>query len=406
MKIPHKRKRDNQQWLLDWVVNQSGRVINYEYEERELPDNVKTYAQVPKALGRRADYKASIAEKARLSGHRRTALFTYQEAIFDYIQAQHAIFEDDHPVKLKYHSKLLRCFDALIDVADYPIERVEIPWEGKEIQANFHFIPGKPNAPCVIVLPGMDVTKEFHREPIDHTFTSRGMHAIVIDGPGQGTSNIRKIRINDDNYEQAVSAVIDWLVDRPEVDSTKIALHGQSMGSHWAVRAAAYDHRIKATAASMSCLGDKIGLFEQSSPRFKQIFMYMAGIQDENEFDIMAAKMNTLGYGKKIKTPFLIMTGEYDPLSPLESAEQFFDELVGPKELWVLEDYYHLIVKPPHFGGILQFNAKADWIRDALDGKFDHEHRRYVYISKSGLGQYSPETEGRVSVDPDLKPGY
>ena len=66
MKIPHKRKRDNQQWLLDWVVNQSGRVINYEYEERELPDNVKTYAQVPKALGRRADYKASIAEKARL----------------------------------------------------------------------------------------------------------------------------------------------------------------------------------------------------------------------------------------------------------------------------------------------------------------------------------------------------
>ena len=132
----------------------------------------------------------------------------------------------------------------------------------------------------------------------------------------------------------------------------------------------------------------------------------MAGMQDESEFDIMAAKMNTRGYGKKIKTPFLIMTGEYDPLSPLESSEQFYDELLGPKELWVLEDYYHLIVKPPHFGGVLQFNAKADWIRDALDGKFDHEHRRYVYISKSGLGQYSPETEGRVSVDPDLKPGY
>ena len=72
----------------------------------------------------------------------------------------------------------------------------------------------------------------------------------------------------------------------------------------------------------------------------------------------------------------------------------------------IIEDYYHLIVKPPHFGGVLQFNAKADWIRDALDGKFDHEHRRYVYISKSGLGQYSPETEGRVSADPDLKPGY
>ena len=48
MKIPHNRRRDNQQWLLDWVVNKSGRVINYEYDERwELPPDVKTYSQVP-----------------------------------------------------------------------------------------------------------------------------------------------------------------------------------------------------------------------------------------------------------------------------------------------------------------------------------------------------------------------
>ena len=404
MKIPHNRKRDNQQWLLDWVVNKSGRVINYEYDDRELPPDVKTYSQVPKALGRRADYKASIAEKAKESGHARTALFTYQEAISDYIQAQHAIFEDDNPIKLKYHQKLLRCFDSLIEVAEYPIERVEIPWEGNEIQANFHILPDRPKAPCVIVLPGMDVTKEFHREPIDRTFTSRGMHAIVIDGPGQGTSNIRKIRITHNNYERAVSAVVDWLTQRPEIDPKKIAVHGQSMGSHWAARSASYDNRIKATAASMSCLGDKVGLFEQSSPRFKQIFMYMAGIKDEEKFDEMALLMDTAGFGKKIETPFLIITGEYDPLSPLESAEEFYDELSGAKELWVLEDYYHLIVKPPHFGGILQFNAKADWIRDALEGKFSSKHERYVYISKSGLGQYTPECDGRVSTDPDLRP--
>ena len=404
MRIPHERRRDNQQWLVDWVVNRSGRVINYEYDDRELPGDVKTYAQVPKALGKRAEYKESIADRARDAGHERTAMFTYQEAIFDYIQAQHSIFEDDHPFKKHYHAKLLGCFESLMEVADYPIERVEIPWEGHEIQANLHLLPGRPKAPCVIVLPGMDVTKEFHREPVDRTFTSRGMHAVVIDGPGQGTSNMRKIRITDDNYERAVSAVVDWLCSRPEVDAEKIALHGQSMGSHWAARSAAYDSRIKATAASMSCLGDKLGLFEQSSPRFKQVFMYMAGMSDEDEFDRMAARMSTAGHGAKIATPFLIVTGEYDPLSPIENSEAFFDELGGPKEIWILADYYHLIVKPPHFGGVLQFNAKADWLRDALDGKFAEGHERYVYVPKMGHGQYSAEASGRVSQDPDVRP--
>lgn len=404
MKIPHDRQRDNQQWILDWVVAHSGRVINYEYAERELPGYVKTYAQAPKALGKRAAHKEAIADKAREAGHDRTALFTYQEAIFDYIQAQHSIFEDDHPFKMDYHARLLRCFESLMSVADYPIERVEIPWEGVEIQANLHLIPGKPKAPCVIVLPGMDVTKEFHREPVDHTFTSRGMHAIVIDGPGQGTSNMRKIRITDDNYERAVSAVVDWLLTRPEVDGDQIGIHGQSMGSHWGARSAAYDSRIKATAVSMSCLGDKVGLFEQSSPRFKQIFMYMAGLTDEDEFDRMAERMTTVGYGEKINNPFLIITGEYDPLAPIEHTEAFYDELRGAKELWVLAEYYHLIVKPPHFGGILQFNAKADWLRDAFDGKFGLDHQRYVYVPESGLGQYTTEASGRVSQDTNVHP--
>ena len=57
------------------------------------------------------------------------------------------------------------------------------------------------------------------------------MNLMVMDGPGQGISNLRKIRVTPDNYERAGSAVIDYLLTRPEVDPERFAIAGVSMGS-------------------------------------------------------------------------------------------------------------------------------------------------------------------------------
>ena len=400
MRIPQDRRRDNQQWMMDWMVKTTGRVINFEYDDREVPSHVRNYAQIPRAMAKMGAAKERMADAAAAAGHNRTALQTYYAAIRNYHTAQHAIFQDDSPPKIEYHARLLQCFDRIMDLAEYPIERVEVPWEGQEIQGNLHLIEGKPKAPCVIFVPGMDMVKEWVPDPLNNVFTSRGMHCLSIDGPGQGTSNMRKIRVTDDNFEHAVSAVIDYLETRPEIDSDRIALMGVSMGSYWGARSAAYDDRIKATAVAMSCLGDKTAIFEQSSPRFKQIFMYMAGMSDEDEFDAMAAKMHTRGYGGKIKNPFLVVTGEYDPLAPVEDAEEFFDELAGPKELWTLADFYHVIWDPPHFGSISAHNHMADWISDALAGKLASSHAEYRYFGPNDLGPYTEASDRRASTDP------
>jgi alpha-beta hydrolase superfamily lysophospholipase len=405
MRIRQERKRDNQQWILDYLVQKTGRAINFEFEEREFPPYVRNYAQIPRALGKIAAHREAIGDAAFAAGHKKTALYAYHLATQQYHRAQHTIFDDDNKFKIYYHGKLLRCFDQIIKCADYPIERVEIPWEGHQIQANFHFIPGRPKAPCVVCCPGMDITKEWLGEPIERGFTGRGMHAIAIDGPGQGTSNLRKMRITDDNYERAVKAVVDYLQTRKEVDGDKIGLLGTSMGCHWGIRAAALDSRIKAAAVTASTIGDKIPLFEQSSPRFKQMFMYMAGIHDEAEFDKMAAKMTTTGYGKKIKGAMLLVVGEYDPLSPIEAADEFFEELAGPKELWVLADYYHMNIAPPHFGNVPAYGIMGDWLKDALDGKLSSGHSRYVYIpERGGVGPYTAPANGRASTEPNIAP--
>jgi putative flippase GtrA len=64
------------------------------------------------------------------AGHAQTACELYYKACENYRIGQHAIFVDDHPDKIFLHNKLLESFQGCIRTADYPIERVEIDWDG------------------------------------------------------------------------------------------------------------------------------------------------------------------------------------------------------------------------------------------------------------------------------------
>lgn len=381
------RRREGQQWVLDYLAKTAGMVQNFEDEKFELPKGVKSYKMISKLQGEDAAHREAIARAAEEAGHRETALELYVLASESYRKAQHVIFEDDHPQKLKMYEGLTHCYDRVIDLANYPIERVEVPFEGQQIQILLHLLPDKRKAPCVLYIPGMDQTKEFYPYVLQNDMHRRGMHGCVMDGPGQGMSNIRKIRVTADNYERAAKAVVDYLVTRPEIDSEKIGVFGISMGSFWAPRLAAYDSRIGACAAASAVFAEKEFIFEISSPRFKQVFMYMAGIQEEDEFDSMAKGMTLRGYAPKIKCPTLLASGEFDPLSPIQYALEFFRELGGPKELWVLENEFHRVWAMQGLAGLDLNPFAVDWIRDALEGKLSPRHNKTVYVrQKAGKG--------------------
>ena len=387
MRLAQERRRDNHQWILDWVIKETGMVQNFERERMSVPSSVKSYAMIPKIMGKVASHHEEIALKAEEAGHYQTARELYLSAVQHYHTAQHSIFQDGNKLKIQFHQALLRCYDKAMHYAGHPVELVEVPWEGVNIQCSLHLLPDRQKAPCVVYVPGMDQTKEVVPAGV---FVQRGMHVIVMDGPGQGTSNIRKIRVTDDNYERAGAAVVDYLITLPEVDPQRIAVFGLSMGSFWGTRIAAHDQRVRAAAVRSVCVGDKTAIFEQSSPRFKQVFMYMAGIRDEDEFDQMAAKMTTVGYGRGITCPFLITTGEYDPLRPLEESERLYEELAGPKELWVVENSFHGAQIQDGLEGIDCLPFMADWLKDALAGKYGLGHSRYVYIQDGrGAGPYA-----------------
>src|SRR3970282_1548683 len=280
-------QRDNQQWMLDLALNMRGRVQNFERDDAEVPKRVRNYRMIPKAWREAAQRHEALARRAQAHGAKATAAFHYDHAIEAYRMAQHPIYFDDHPVKIALCRKLDEMVDRRSKVAAYPIERGEVPFGGgKTISCLLHLLPDRRKAPVVIYVPGMDQTKEVFPKAFHNIALSRGFHVIAMDGPGQGKSHIPKIRAGGENYERAGAAVIGYLQKRKEVDPKKIAIYGISMGSYWSLRLSSYDHRAAAVVSSVACFNPNNTIFTQSSPRFKQMFMYMAGYANEEKFDV------------------------------------------------------------------------------------------------------------------------
>jgi hypothetical protein len=60
-----------------------------------------------------------------------------------------------------------------------------------------------------------------------------GWHCLIFEGPGQWSALKTNpgLRFRPD-YDKPVSAVVDYLVTRPDVDPTKLGLIGYSFGGH------------------------------------------------------------------------------------------------------------------------------------------------------------------------------
>ena len=387
-------QRDNQQWMLDLALNLRGRVQNFERDDVEVPagKRARNYRMLPKVWREAAERHEALAKLAQKQGANATATSHYDHAIEAYRMAQHPIYYDDHPVKIRLCNKLNEMVDRRSEVADYPIERVEVPFDdGKTISCLLHLLPDCRKAPVVIYVPGMDQTKEVFPKAAHNIAKARGCHVLAMDGPGQGNSNLQKIRALKDNYERAGAAVLSYLAKRPEVDAQRIAIYGISMGSYWSLRLASYDRRVAAVVSAVACFNPNNTIFSQSSPRFKQMFMYMAGYEDEAAFDLeVAAGMTVRGHLGNIACPTLLITGEFDPLCPLEDAIAAYHELTTKKELWVFENQYHPLWSIGNLGGLDVHDYVLDWLQGLFAGRVQPSRQgRIAYIREGGSGPWS-----------------
>lgn len=386
--------RDNQQWFFDWMVKETGKTFHFQPDGRgRFPRTVRSHDMIAKHVGLAAKKSERLAQAELDAGHRETAMELYYSAALQYADAQHVVFETGDEKKF-LHGGVIRCYDKVRELAPYKIEHVDVPWNGTVVSGNLHLAPGDGPKPLVFYVPGCDQTKEAWPHPYYNQALQRGMHAFSFDGPGQGESNLRGIRLTDDNYEQAASAVIDYLITRKEIDAKKIGVYALSFGSHWGMRIAAHEPRIAAAAAPWASFVDKYYLMNEESPRYKQLFAYLTQSATEAELDAAVSKMTMDGFMEKIQCPTLIVSGEYDPRAPIQEVYRLVDQMKAPYELWLLPDQHHNgSITQKGRSSVWEADIHAfvcDWLRERFQGKPLKHAGKTAWIDPNGAGPNGP----------------
>ena len=382
--------RDNQQWVYDYLIQQTGRTYHWQSDGRgPLPKSVRSHAMISKHLGKHALKVEALAKVELAAGHRESALEFYIEAAHIFSKAQHPIFELNEEKKFLY-AGLRRCWDQVIALSPYKIETINVPWNGSTLTGFLHINPHvKGKAPLLIKLGGCDATQEGDPSPVSNPAHHRGFHLFTLDGPGQGHSNMRGIKLTGDNYQPATSAVLDVLVKRPEIDADRIGMLGTGGGSIWGLRVIAEDHRIKAAATS-STYTDPFHLMNVEVPRWKQLFAFLTQSTSEKELDEVMKAMQVSGHMRKIKCPLLMVSGEYDLRDPIDEVYEVFSELKVPGTLWVFADQFHLVKLETGGTDMVHNHMMVDWVKDRLDGKPVPHPGEVLYIEPGGAGPNGP----------------
>jgi len=368
---------------LDWDQGRTGKILRncgpgVEADLREISRRIQKFVDIPREFSRAAQRREELARESEKVGHNVDARDHYYIASVFYTNAMWGIYEDDNPKRIAWGERKRACYDKFILLAGRPIERVELPYQGKSIAALLHLPPNmkaREKVPCILYIPGMDGVKEdnpMHNDP----FLERGIAVLAIDGPGQGETRDRGIKCTASNYADAGKLACDYLVKRAEIDANRLGVMGSSMGSYWAPRVVAEEPRFKACAVSGVCVEPgQYAIFNMSSPTFKLNYMYMAGYDDEAAFDEFAKTLTLKGVASKITCPYLVVAGENDEHCDLRFVYELMDEIRGPKVLVVYEGEKHSIRNPRSRPLIVE------WLADRLAGKPFKPERIFVEMS-------------------------
>lgn len=380
------RRFAEQRWLLDMVIQSVG----LEWDQGRIgysmapcgvlaaPDFERVRSRVKKFDDIAREFAAAGLARMRRAEAARRAGYQVSEREHSFVasilfgQAQWPIFEntqENHRLEELKNA----AYSAYARVAGHPVRQVELPWGDRSLPGWLHLPPGaSADAPvgCVISIGGMDSTKEMLVNLYGDALLERGLAVLAFDGPGQASCTLREIWVRPGDFPLAAGVALDWLESQPEIDSSRIAIRGVSMGSMWATQAAVGNSdRVKACAVvyllqEQGCPA----AFAEASPTFKTRFMYMAGFDEEPEFDAAASELITVeGLGKLIRCPYLAIGGEDDELTAMETTFALIDDISAPKELMLLQGERHNMDKPPK--NINEITYIADWFADCLAGR-------------------------------------
>ncbi|HEX9539530.1 MAG TPA: alpha/beta hydrolase [Streptosporangiaceae bacterium] len=271
------------------------------------------------------------------------------------------LFVDDLDQMRTAHMAAVRCLNDALPYMDPPGRRIEIPFEGSHMVGVLRQPPGAGPHPVMIMIPGLDSTKEELRST-EGLFLERGIATFSVDGPGQGEAEY-DLAIRGD-WEVPGAAIIDYLSTEPGLDADRIGVWGVSLGGYYAPRVASGDDRVRACVA----LAGPFVFSENWDQRpilTREAFRVRSKSADMDAARDAAGKLSMVGRAELITCPLLAVMGKLDRLIPWEQAARLVKEAGGPAELLLLEQGNHGCANLAPFHRY----QTADWVAEQLGAR-------------------------------------
>jgi pimeloyl-ACP methyl ester carboxylesterase len=313
-----------------------------------------------------AERLLAVAQTAESAGHTVSAREAYFRASSYFRVSYIPLFGSPVDARLtQAFQQETAAFEGGARLNDFPIEPVEIPFEGKLLPGYFCRVPGNDAPrPTLLWVSGYDSDIQENYFAHGPAAIRRGYNCLVVDGPGQGRNLIRDGIALRPDWETVVRAVVDFAETRKEVDRARMILAGWSFGGFLAPRAAAFEKRIAALIADPGQWDQREGLkalplppgtldaFPNVDPavfspfeaylrspkadammgwKILQRGFWVHGVKTLYDLAREMDRFEISSVAGNISCPTLLTTVEGDPVS--SNAQTLFDALRCPKTL-------------------------------------------------------------------------
>jgi esterase FrsA len=237
---------------------------------------------------------------------------------------------------------------------DPPVERIEIPFEGKTV-VGYLQIPrgGVARPPIVMHWGGVDGWKEDSRGQSE-ALHRLGLATFVIDMPGTGENPVLG---QEPRAERMFSAATDYLEGRSDLDGKRIAVMGRSFGGYWAAKLAYTEaKRLKGAVnwgAGVHYTFQPEWLRRALTETASQYLMGPASLLDSRSYIFRVKSLEevleiaprlslkTQGLLDQPSAPLLFVNGKHDDQHPVEDIYLAMEH-GDPKEARIFADGGHM----------------------------------------------------------------
>lgn len=209
-------------------------------------------------------------------------------------------------------------------------------FDKREIPA-YYFAPRdaspKNRVPVVVEIHGGPESqyRPYFSPATQYFVTQMGM--AVIAPNVRGSSGYGKTYLKLDNAENRedsvkdIGALLDWIKQQPELDSSRVAVIGGSYGGYMVLSSLLnYPDRIRA-GVDMVGIANFITFLENTAPYRQDLRRAEYGDERDPEMRKVFERINPTSHADKIRSALLVAHGKNDPRVPFSEAQQIAERV-------------------------------------------------------------------------------